>query len=47
MTHTTGRLQWMAINSLERIDKEGEAVWIALYVRKCSDCLELDNCDET
>lgn len=32
MSHTTGMLQWMAINSSEGIGKEGEAVGSVLIV---------------
>ena len=41
----TGVLQWMAINSSERIGKEGEAVGYSC-VRECFDCLELDDGDD-
>ena len=41
---TAGMLQWMAMNSSEGTNRQGRrGGGVALYVRECFDCLELDD----
>lgn len=44
ITHMTGLLQWMTVNSSEEAGKEGQAVGqLCLYFRGCLNCLELSD----
>jgi len=45
MTLMTGVLRWMAVSSSEGKGKE-RGGGVALYVRDCFDCIELDDCDD-
>ena len=45
MTLMTGVLQWMSI-ALQRDRRGKRGSGVALYVRDCFDCIELNNCDD-